>query len=162
MADQKVLIILVLLNFPSVFRWVRTELTVEKVLAKFPDDGQGGASVRAVAKQGEMSSSRSIEQILKVFSGSFSFYSFVSQDAGYHPYLLQQSDQMQLIHHRARVAHARAQLRLISNDFLERLIFSDEAHFCLYGSVTPAIFGTGALQIRGCRTRAPWTLAQQT
>lgn len=80
------------------------------------------ASQRWIANIAEMPSRRSIQRILK--------------DAKFHPYKLQMHQELKEIHCEKRIVHSIAILDLIEeSNFLDNVMFSDEAHFHQHGGV---------------------------
>lgn len=80
------------------------------------------ASQRWIANMEDMPSRRSIQRILK--------------DAKFHPYKLQLHQELKEIHCEKRVLHSIAMLDLIDeSEFLDNVMFSDEAHFHQHGGV---------------------------
>jgi hypothetical protein len=107
--------------FVALCRYARTELTVEAVLAKFEETPC--VSTRTVARGNEMPSSSSVWRILK--------------ESKFHPYKMESHQELKPQHQVSRVAHAVMMSEFISADphYLNRLMFSDEAHFSLHGNV---------------------------
>lgn len=102
-------------------KWVRTEVTVEEVIAKFMDDGH--QSTRSLAREEGMPSASTIHRILK--------------EAKFHPYKMQTHQELTPHHRIKRVAHSQLLLDLIAHNpgYVNHLLFSDEAHFSLHGGV---------------------------
>lgn len=94
---------------------------MEEVLAVFQEDPH--KSTRTVAREVGTLSATSVWRILR--------------DAKFHPYKMQRHQQLTPQHRVRRVAHAQAQLQRIANEpgFVQRLLFSDEAHFSIHGDV---------------------------
>jgi hypothetical protein len=90
------------------------------VLAIFTNNPH--TSTRCVASLEEMPSQTTIRRILK--------------EMKFHPYKLKIHHMLRPQDHQKRIEHAQAQLNLITcSQFLKNVIFSDEAHFHVHGSV---------------------------
>lgn len=116
-------------------KWVRTEENEAAIVEFFRENPT--VSVRSAAKltiEQEDEESNQVE--VKRFP-SRSTIRQVLKAHKFHPYKLQWHHQLLPIHHATRLQHATSQLDLIdaSPDFLQNLLFSDEAHFQLHGHV---------------------------
>jgi transposase len=101
-------------------KWVINDEAIEHVIDTFINAPH--SSARQMANRDEMPSERSIRRILKI--------------AKFHPYKIQRFQELRPQDHEKRVLHAQNQLTVMQDDtFLNKLLFSDEAHFHLHGGV---------------------------
>jgi hypothetical protein len=102
-------------------KWVRTDAAVNEVITRIRNDGH--RSARSIAREDALPSLRSVLRILK--------------EAKFHAYKMQLHQELKTIHSAKRREFCHAQLQLIATDphFIHRILFSDEAHFSLHGSV---------------------------
>lgn len=103
------------------FQWVRTEQKIKEVVEFFVQHPH--STIRKTANIDGMPSIGTIHAILKA--------------AKFHPYVMQVHQMLREQDRQRRVVHANLQLALMEGkpDFLDSLLFSDEAHFHLHGNV---------------------------
>jgi transposase len=103
------------------FQWVRTEEKITRVVQVFKEEPH--SSIRRIAQREGMPSVGTIHSILK--------------EAKFHPFIMQIHHCLRKTDLQQRVVHAEAQLTQIERDpeYVDHLLFSDEAHFSIHGSV---------------------------
>lgn len=125
----------------TLFRWIRTEMQMEEVIAVFSNAPH--SSIRSVARVEGMPSFSSIQRILK--------------EAKFHPYRIQLCQKLRPQDCVKRMDHALKQLALMEIDpsFLCNLEFSDEAHFHLNGEVNRQNFRYWDTSNPNCYSEVP-------